>query len=949
MDRQLFESITEDGVVHANFLNGHLLTAETLQAEQQAQARLNHFLGQALGPGIVRGLQVRQLEGESNSERVKVLPGLAINNLGQTLHLGTEVTLKLTKQSDGLSLVSDFAACNALAADEVYTGSGFYLLTMQLASSYQGKASLSGLPDEPVSPQCVRGRRVDGVSFRLINMTQDLYAVDAEDLNYAIKIPELVMVTELYPEETLYHYWLRSLVACTCIGTPVYYSSQLASKVNVASNDSIQLSYGVLPRVGELDDCEVPLAVLFWSDEGIRFVEMWAVRRLLMPASMGGWGLAPWGRRWAEHQALTLHQQEMLSKMAAAIDLGETGLSYFTPEFMFRMMPAMGVVPSQFLPEYFFAGFESPFPGDDGSDCVDEKQWRGALADAWRFEPLAIDGSDHRIIRRTLENGDIMYLYVPVPCMGEFFLTAEKPAEKPPVPPSEEQIVAAATGTAKVLVVESSERSTLRQMLARVVTKQLRVWVEDAQGKSYQGSRLDNIQTNALLKDMSAAGGNEGRIADLVRNPQSSFTLVGAFQFDNLPVGANILQTRQDTQISDSRSFSITENTISYVAVQLSTRQLDGGGLDPLPVNWIEPKWFKRGWMPWWKLEQLEEPPPRWLEFDSKGDVLPDTLVRAKLANRFKQRFPQQRLGSGDVTLHLAKDYVPQESKVRKAPYAYLKFGGNHIYMPVILSSFSSTNTLSNSGLGDVLKLSGGSELARRGLDRLEIIANSWSDLLAELLDVSVDNSGLLIEQAKKSVQRLHGGDGLQELSASSDVIERIEKAGYQDLVAVANANARELSERSGTTLVQSISFIESARVKVPEEKWAVNAAALGLNEDVVAEAERLGIKSQGQLQSELQRDDSAIAQSLGEQAESIATSVDDYQNQVQVTAASARPAYSLLEPQAAKQLAKAGYNTVGQVAGASAETIAVTAFAGDRVQADAAIAQAQLALEKGR
>lgn len=59
MAYDLLESITLEGSVrNVNYFNGRLLTAEDLTAGQAANNTHHWQLGQAIGAGVVRGLEV---------------------------------------------------------------------------------------------------------------------------------------------------------------------------------------------------------------------------------------------------------------------------------------------------------------------------------------------------------------------------------------------------------------------------------------------------------------------------------------------------------------------------------------------------------------------------------------------------------------------------------------------------------------------------------------------------------------------------------------------------------------------------------------------------------------------------------------------------------------------------------------------------------------------------
>ncbi|MDF2627860.1 MAG: hypothetical protein K0R39_1691 [Symbiobacteriaceae bacterium] len=95
MAYRLGERISAGGVAHARFFNGRLLTAEDLRLEQDA-ARLHRLrLGEAVGAGVVHGLEVQML-GAPEGAVVRIGAGLAISPEGDALRLTAAADVVLT-------------------------------------------------------------------------------------------------------------------------------------------------------------------------------------------------------------------------------------------------------------------------------------------------------------------------------------------------------------------------------------------------------------------------------------------------------------------------------------------------------------------------------------------------------------------------------------------------------------------------------------------------------------------------------------------------------------------------------------------------------------------------------------------------------------------------------------------------------------------------------------
>ena len=62
MAANLLTPILNTDIRNTHFFNGRVLTAEDLSQEQEANRRQHWLLGQALGEGVVHGLEVRRAE-----------------------------------------------------------------------------------------------------------------------------------------------------------------------------------------------------------------------------------------------------------------------------------------------------------------------------------------------------------------------------------------------------------------------------------------------------------------------------------------------------------------------------------------------------------------------------------------------------------------------------------------------------------------------------------------------------------------------------------------------------------------------------------------------------------------------------------------------------------------------------------------------------------------------
>jgi hypothetical protein len=311
MSVQLDIPYLDDGIRSPNFFNGRLLSGEDLTEERQARQAVLAQLGRAGGDGVAYGLWVSGQTGGGTvtAPVVRVRRGLAVNRLGQPLELVRDLDVSLATPpppaAGGGGADSGFAACSVVPSDYV-AGNGVYLLVLTPAQGRLGRAPASGLGG---SPSCAAKHLVDGLRFRLLQLP-----VLAPDLLDAAR--------------------LRNRVAHQCLGTtdPAW-AATVADPFGPPPD-----RYGLLDglRPDRLRDCDVPLAVLHWTDQGgIRFVDNWSVRRRPASTAEGG-RLAPalGARRRAEVEAMLRQFQEQVDALrTAGTDL-------------FAWLPPVGLLPA---------------------------------------------------------------------------------------------------------------------------------------------------------------------------------------------------------------------------------------------------------------------------------------------------------------------------------------------------------------------------------------------------------------------------------------------------------------------------------------------------------------------------------------------------------------------------------------------------------------------------
>ena len=318
MANNLLTPILEGGIRSANFFNGRLLSSEDLNLEKSANRDARKRLGRALGDGVAFGLEVTQSSGVSTIDQpvVTVTPGLAVNRRGQTLTLTTKTDLSLVRSLDsGQAEDNTFDDCIPPTPDVYVAGAGVYLLVVCPASAKEGRAPVGGLGNTISS--CNTKYTVECVQFRLIKL--DLSDHDLADVAH-----------------------LRNRLAYKCFGvTETSFTDYVSNPFGTH-----EPGYGVLDdlRPSVLTDCDVPLALLFWTlAGGIRFIDMWGVRRRISPPPVGdSWLSLASARRLIEGESMFLQFEDQIEEML--LDPNQNAGSIAATD-RFQYLPPVGILP----------------------------------------------------------------------------------------------------------------------------------------------------------------------------------------------------------------------------------------------------------------------------------------------------------------------------------------------------------------------------------------------------------------------------------------------------------------------------------------------------------------------------------------------------------------------------------------------------------------------------
>lgn len=355
------------GIENPNFFEGRLLTAAALRADQEANRARQRQLGRAIGAGVVEGLWVTlESNGVDGSDPVvSVSRGLAFNRKGQALEIAKEkqeIVLATAPEADRPTDAGLFHTCSP-SRKNAPTGAGVYVLVLSPASGYsEEKAPMSGLGTGTISAGCGRRWAVEGVQLRLValnpltvsDLSDATKSLLADDLLGAIDAPRLSK--------------LRNVLAHLCFGTEAL-RRWPADPFAAEDGAPALTTYGALDDLraaGQLTDCDVPLALLYWTLSGVQILDNWSVRRCPSPpACSDDWPSLSGARRRRETEAAFFQFQEHLEWLSTQVRIRLTteARSYFLYLPSAGLVPVRGPgAPTGWSTDAFFAGLTSGGP-----------------------------------------------------------------------------------------------------------------------------------------------------------------------------------------------------------------------------------------------------------------------------------------------------------------------------------------------------------------------------------------------------------------------------------------------------------------------------------------------------------------------------------------------------------------------------------------------------------
>jgi hypothetical protein len=367
MATDLFTPILNDRTRSVRFFNGRLLSGEAMTDEQSGLRAARELLAQAVGDGVVQGLEVREAAGSSTvqSPVVTVSAGVAINRRGQILLLAADTQVGLVRPAHPAAAPTTiFQSCAPPTQGAYVADSGVYLLTVCSLGAPNGLAPVSGLGGGAAG--CNAKYIVDAVQFRLLELPVD---------KAILSDPRL-----------------RNLVAYQCFG--IDHLSDFATDPFGASGEPRTL-LDQIRNTQQLTDCDVPLAVISWTAAGgIQFLDLWSVRRRVAKRTAAAPSQALSDVRRATSEAMVQQFQEQV------IALSRSGVSLATVAATdwFAHLPPIGILPtpggpvSGFLYSTFFNGIKVRGPA-----FIEGARFDELYREAMRYPPIRV--ADPELVR----------------------------------------------------------------------------------------------------------------------------------------------------------------------------------------------------------------------------------------------------------------------------------------------------------------------------------------------------------------------------------------------------------------------------------------------------------------------------------------------------------------------------------------------------------------------
>jgi hypothetical protein len=842
----LWEPILEQGIQNTHFFNGRLLTALDLKTEQDANRQHHQQLGQAIGEGVVRGLEVNLIADGSSGKPpiVSVTRGHALNRAGQVIALPMDVEVMLARQSQALPPEAGlFIECPNSNNGASSTGKGAYILVATPASGFREKTRMRGFEQDGKVTGCGSRYAVEGIKFRLEEL-------DVEALPRVTRLTRDTLkdlLTQIDPStrtapvdpSTLRNSLskLRNLLAHICFGT-----EELANFAQDPfareEGHSLYVTYGALDGLrlsGKITSYDVPLALLYWPTSGVQFVDIWSIRRrLVQPLFETLWPLHIGQRRLSEAEAMFLQFQGQLDDMLAQ----EEGLISVAATDRFQYLPPAGYLPigiRQFSRDVFFRNLDvERIPVDPAFlGMLVHQSWFLAAIDLTIAPPLylyeAPEHPDYLLFVRRERQLDRDQLDIP-PSPG----TTSRTGRIDIALDAREALRAADKVLGKIFGPEGKLRADI----------DIKIWAEDELGNKYDAVFISTTSSIDLSRRGKEFKFDRGLAHFTIRELPPGF----------YQVHAKLKQFKEAT-----RKAEVEAGQTVKVVFELVQETKKPGTKKPKPegggkADWIDPSWFEKlffidkyvDW-PW--------PPPEIRSAPDFGPVINPVPREVQIllqdwADWLQTEYPEAPVDPGDIGLYLNSNHTGSE--ISTNPYAYVVFGDRGVYMPVVLTpvdhSLGRSVPITKGNLAGVDR-DAERRLEAIGLTDIDVLGASWTGLVADAMEISLETAGNLISETRDKVDGLQ--NSLQIFTGVDAGIETtLKNLGINNAVDLANANPQDIIAAAGNSLAFARRLVDEAQRAVPESFWSLRAGTLGFDDEQIAAMNALGIKTQGVLKT---------------------------------------------------------------------------------------------------
>ena len=301
-----------------------------------------------IGPGVARGFWVDVVAdgADGRSPVVSVTGGLAIDGIGQPIELRQEVVQVTLASSQAAASpnLGAFDDCDQPPPGSDISGKGSYLLCIRTASALREQAPMVRVGGNGIADACGAAYQVEGVMFRLVEVPASAFAGlpddERSDIETAASDAELASRTATQRRASLSV--LRNLLASACLrGSD---DEAFARDPDVPALARPAHSSGVLAAMQDacaIDPTDVPIALIQWTNRGVRFLDTWSVRRR---PSVDAELAAGDDRRRAEGEARFLQFQDHVASIIGG-PLDQPTLGQLQARVYFRYLPPVALVP----------------------------------------------------------------------------------------------------------------------------------------------------------------------------------------------------------------------------------------------------------------------------------------------------------------------------------------------------------------------------------------------------------------------------------------------------------------------------------------------------------------------------------------------------------------------------------------------------------------------------